>query len=165
MEYLNLMRNKLKPKEVNDALENVNTTNASGSTTSPTAETTSYDNTSSGLTATNVQSAIDEVVDELETKTATIVPKVSIIRNGKNRLLILDSVTLIDTVIATLSVGDRPTMSFGALGRWLSADGYYYPCFISVLDNGNIMASNILPDGTAHGILNGTIIGSISYIV
>ena len=163
MSYLNLMQNKLKPKEVNDALENG--INAHESTASATAQATSYDNTLSGLTANNVQSAIDEVVDELETETATLISKVSIIRNGKNRLLILDSVTLTDTVITTLSVGDRPTMSFGALGRWLSADGYYYPCFISVMDNGNIMASNILPDGTTHGILNGTIIGSISYIV
>ena len=52
MSFLNLMRNKLKPKEVNDALMNF---------TNPPAEDVTYDNDTSGLTATDVQSAIDEL--------------------------------------------------------------------------------------------------------
>ena len=51
MSFLNLMRNKLKPKDVNDALMNF---------TNPPAEDITYDNTTSGLSATDVQSAIDE---------------------------------------------------------------------------------------------------------
>lgn len=51
MSFLNLMRNKLKPKDVNNALMNI---------TNPPAEDISYDNTTSGLTADDVQSAIDE---------------------------------------------------------------------------------------------------------
>lgn len=57
MSFLNLMRNKLKPKEVNDALENMSV---------PPAEDISYDNSDSGLTATNVQAAIDEVNEKLK---------------------------------------------------------------------------------------------------
>lgn len=51
MSYLNLMRNRLKPKKVNAALEDG---------VSTTATSTSYDNTTSHLEATNVQGAIDE---------------------------------------------------------------------------------------------------------
>lgn len=56
MSFLNLMRNKLKPKEVNEALENM---------TMPPAEDVTYDNTESDLDATNVQSAVDEVYETL----------------------------------------------------------------------------------------------------
>ena len=57
MSYLNLMRNELKPKDVNDALENLSTINADDIT---------YDNTTSHLTADDVQSAIDEINATLE---------------------------------------------------------------------------------------------------
>lgn len=66
MSYLNLMRNKLKPKDVNDALivaqsaiDEINATLESIET--PDAGDVSYDNTTSHLTADDVQSAIDEI--------------------------------------------------------------------------------------------------------
>lgn len=71
MAFLNLMENKLKPKEVNDALSAVDTSiydineeikNIKNSIASiDDASEITYDNTTSGLSATNVQSAIDEV--------------------------------------------------------------------------------------------------------
>lgn len=57
MSFLNLMRNRLKPKEVNEALENM---------TTPPADDVSYDNSDSGLTATDVQGAIDEIAGKLK---------------------------------------------------------------------------------------------------
>ena len=59
MSVLNLMGNKLKPKEVNEVLEEL--TNAVSSLQTPTASSVTYSNTSSGLTADNVQTAIDEL--------------------------------------------------------------------------------------------------------
>lgn len=63
MSYLNLMGNKLKPKEVNDALESL-TNGTPTPTPAPieiSADDVEYDNTTSHLSATNVQSAIDEI--------------------------------------------------------------------------------------------------------
>lgn len=57
MSYLNLMGNKLKPKEVNDALESL----TNGTPIEISAGDVEYDNTTSHLSATNVQSAIDEI--------------------------------------------------------------------------------------------------------
>lgn len=127
----------------------------------------SYDNTDSGLAADDVQGALDEVAGELETETATIVTKAIMSRNGKNRFLILDSITVTDVggTIITLPEGDRPATAFGVLGRWYDTSNKYHPCFISVLTNGEVKASSIFSDGTVGGIINGTIIGSISYIL
>lgn len=76
MAFLNLMENKLKPKEVNDALSAVDTSiydineeikNIKNSIASiDDASEISYDNTTSGLSATNVQSAIDEVTSKVD---------------------------------------------------------------------------------------------------
>lgn len=64
MSFLNLMQDKLKPKEVNDALlklseDVIDLDNKI--TSSDDASEISYNNTTSGLSATNVQSAIDEI--------------------------------------------------------------------------------------------------------
>lgn len=126
-----------------------------------------YDNTDSGLTATDAQAAIDEISGELETETATIVTKVIMNRNGKNRFLILDSVTIDDEagVIVTLPEGDRPATAFGVLGRYYDTSNKYHPCFISILANGEVKASSILTDGSAQGLVNGVVLGSVSYII
>lgn len=64
MSFLNLMGDSLKPKEVNDALESIMTSQSSEPAT-VTASDVGYINTSSHLTATNVQSAIDETVTNI----------------------------------------------------------------------------------------------------
>lgn len=61
MSYLNLMGNKLKPKEVNDALESLTNGTPTPEPTEISADDVEYDNTTSHLSATNVQSAIDEI--------------------------------------------------------------------------------------------------------
>ena len=74
MSFLNLMGNKLKPKEVNEVLEELTNAiaqlnNIVSSLQTPSASSVTYDNTSSGLTADDVQSAIDEVYESIPTPT------------------------------------------------------------------------------------------------
>ena len=68
--FLNLMGNKLKPNEVNDALseilESIQALDKKFETVNDASE-ISYSNTTSGLSATNVQGAIDEVVTDIAT--------------------------------------------------------------------------------------------------
>ena len=65
MSYLNLMGTTLKPKEVNDTLESL--TNSINTPIEIKSDDVEYDNTTSHLSATNVQSAIDEIVPTLST--------------------------------------------------------------------------------------------------
>lgn len=67
------MGNKLKPKEVNEVLEEltnavVELNNNMSNFQTPTASNVTYDNTTSGLTADDVQDAIDEVLSSLGSK-------------------------------------------------------------------------------------------------
>ena len=70
MSFLNLMGNKLKPKEVNEVLEELTNAieqlnNIVSSLQTPPASSVTYNNTSSGLTADDVQSAIDEIAPKV----------------------------------------------------------------------------------------------------
>lgn len=65
MSYLNLMGTTLKPKEVNDALESL--TKSINTPIEINADDVEYDNTTSHLSATDVQGAIDEIVPILST--------------------------------------------------------------------------------------------------
>lgn len=92
MEYLNLMKDQLKPKEVSETLENV--INALENITRPTAEMTSYNNTTSGLSANNVQSAIDEIKGKIDNlpSTVTVLATSSGTKTNAQHIAVLKSV-------------------------------------------------------------------------
>lgn len=88
MSYLNLMGNKLKPKEVNDALESI--PNGTTTPTETSAVDVGYNNATSHLSATNVQSAIDELKTLIPTITTTTV-EVTTNENGVATLTLTTS--------------------------------------------------------------------------
>lgn len=77
MSYLNLMGNKLKTKEVNDALTELNALSPETPTT-VNASDVSYNNATSHLLATNAQTAIDEVNARVNANTLNVAGGVTV---------------------------------------------------------------------------------------
>ena len=88
----------------------------------------------------------------------------SIIRNGNMRQLILASVTGAASLV-TLAEDDRPKNSFITMGRWKDSNNLYYPCTVSILNDGSVSASYVKTDGTASVITEGVVLASAFYIV
>ena len=82
------------------------------------ADKVSYDNTNSGLTATNVQGAIDEVNNSFQSEVVTIYSGVTLIRCGKIRTLSIVNPTTITSNTFNLPLEtDCPSVEINAMGR------------------------------------------------
>ena len=88
----------------------------------------------------------------------------TIVRNGNMRQLILASVAGAASLV-TLPEGDRPGTSFITIGRWKDSNNLYYPCTVSILNDGGVTASYVKSDGTASAITDGVVLASAFYIV
>lgn len=128
------------------------------------AEDVNYDNTASGLTATDVQDAIDEVNEKIETVTAeNLTTNIDIMRCGKIRTVRLNFFAPTNTIFYTLSSTDRPKKDITTIARWQATNNKYYSALVTIQTNGNISAS-YFTESTAAFISDGTIIGALTYL-
>lgn len=104
----------------------------------------------------------NSVKDMIDSEKETLITGLNISRSGKNRILQL-GITLSAQLIHTLATKDRPIFTVTGMGRYKDTSNTYYPCLITVEDNGNISAS-YFNGTTVSGIANGTIVGNVSYM-
>lgn len=104
----------------------------------------------------------NSVGDMIDSEQESLITGLNISRSGKNRILQL-GITPSAQAMYILATKDRPIFTVTGMGRYKDTSNTYYPCLITVEDNGTISAS-YFNGTTVSPITNGTIVGNISYM-
>ena len=170
MGFLNLMGDRLKPKEVNDVLESltnavIELNNNVASLQTPTASNVTYSNVSSGLTADDVQDAIDELngdITNIDFKTLTGVTPSTDVSDVTLKIAELPHGYIISgsfTLGANKSVNDEliSGISFNGGGAFSCACPYSSSGILLFL-NGKIKTNSALSSNSNAYYFNGVVL-------
>lgn len=127
------------------------------------ADEVSYDNTTSGLEAENVQDALDENSDSINAFYSRVVHDyigttgtITLTRVGKLVTAVFNQYAWQNSV-TNIPEGYRPRSSVAPIGIYLSSsDNKYYNCTVYTAHNGDIIGFYKYPNGTFTGVDNPT---------
>ena len=121
-----------------------------------------YDNTTSGLKATDTQAAIDEIINKLRTETVPIDTGLYIERSGNVCVLHLSGYT--GAMTALIPDGYIPKSGATGMVRYSDGSGYY-PALLTITSGGNMGGTFLKNDTTNPFLSTGILYGTITWCI
>ena len=100
----------------------------------------------------------------MSTTSETVTTDVTILRCANVRTLKIAK-TMSGSTICSLSANDKPSIPIFGIGRWKDTSNNYFPCLVTVSNDGGVTASYFKNNTDVSSITNGTILSCITYIV